>query len=105
MIIVNELDHLIKTAFNDWMNEYVIHTRLGEDRTARLKEENLKQGDQFGINAYLKTEFDFQMKFGGFLEGRLLPGTKVPDDRTVHAEMHIYDNPQDRCDLSIHSVH
>lgn len=58
-------------------------------------------GDQFCQNPYIKTEADFQMKFGCFLEQFL--HDRDPE-LVVHAEMPIYADPRARADLTIHRV-
>lgn len=58
-------------------------------------------GSQHGQSAYLKTEADVQVKFGGYLESWLLekhPGL------IVHAELPIYSKAHQRADLTIHKV-
>lgn len=58
-------------------------------------------GCQHGQSAFLKTEADVQVKFGGYLENWLIeryPGL------IVHAELPIYSKAHQRADLTVHRV-
>ena len=101
---LQQLEFVHKT-YQKWLDQYVRYTGVG-DKSIYSEIDGVC--NQKSINAYIKTESDLQIKFGGFLELELATSggkrTFKPDDLTVSSELNIYSNLS-RCDLSVCAVH
>jgi len=97
----SQLADFITESFHKWEN-ILRGYRIGDKQ---FYDQIQDSGDQYCINAYIKTEADVKVKFGGFLELEIFQkyGGK-PDDTTVHSEMALYDSKTDKADLSLHQV-
>lgn len=93
-------DHIVST-FDKWISQYLKKTLYG----AQIFTKGNLRHDQSTFNSYLKTEDDFKVKFGGYLEQSFLINGN-PDDITVQSEMYASKKrgKQARVDLSVHSV-
>lgn len=98
-----ELSEFIKKGFNEWYEKYLKPYGIGDEELYGIKHSDL--GDQNSLNAYIKTEADVKVKFGGFLELFIIDnfGGK-PDDLTILSEMKVYSSNYDSCDLAVFHV-
>lgn len=78
-----------------------VKERLPAYRIGKAFYKDVQQSTEAGLNPYLKTEADVQVKFGGFMESYFAAETH---GLVVHAELPIYDELHRRVDLSIHRV-
>ena len=91
---------IIKNIFIDWLNGPANIYRMADNNV--YKNIIIKDLWHFSLNPYLKTEADIQMKFGGYLEQRVL---NLEKNLTVHAELNVYrKNKRWWADLSVHDV-
>lgn len=94
------MHELISESFQRWINGPLASYRFTDPALYRsVVRDGLYQAS---LNAYLKSEADIQVKFGGFLESELLSGRQ---DLTVHAELNPYEGHSNWwADLSVHDV-
>ena len=101
-----KLREIIQTTFSEWLNQVAIPIyHLGGGAIYSAMNEGGK-ATRHCLNPFLQSECDIQVKFGGFLDQRLL-ALGVP--LTVHAEMKVYEKfathsrrSRPKADLSIH---
>ena len=86
---------IVIESFKNFVNDRFARYRMGR----QFYPSKPSTEDQFSLNPYLITEADIQVKFGGYLEDRLL---QHHPQLTVHAEMPVYKNLRARADLTIH---
>lgn len=94
------MQRLILNAFRNWMEGPLASYGFSDSKLyAGIQRRGLPQAS---LNAFLKTETDVQMKFGGFLESEILRNVR---NLTVHAELRPYRFDPSWCaDLSIHDI-
>ena len=95
----------INEWFDEWVSTYLPKINFGDTDHYQTYGRQISSGDRSTLNAYLITEGDAKVKFGGFLDHRVRDFSAETGERlSVHSEVKVYSKNSLSADLSIHKV-
>lgn len=106
-----EIADFVRGSFNEFIEKFAVKYQIADKAvyTENILDYFPKQSKAKidSINKFLLNESDVKVKFGGYLEARLIKEKSL--EYTLHSEMPIYteinhDKRAKKCDLTVHST-